>query len=719
MDPAQRPTFLRTLTHFDATQLAPWIGLRNALGVGLSLAGGLAFGNLGGGSIMATGALDAAFSDGSDPYPHRGRRMLAATALVSMAVFAGRLCGSNHLLAITLEMLCAFAAGMMVAMGQTTGNIGAITLVTLIVFSAQPASFGRALTSGLLVAAGGVLQTLISVALWPVRRYRPEARALGTLYAELARVAVADARATEAPPATEPILAARAALAGLSPRQGVESERYLALFSQGERIRLAVLALTRLRMRLGRLGEGASDAELIARCLQLAGRMLNSISSSLNAGVKGDPHRDCLAELRETSQQLRGRHRSPEVAAMRADARWQLDALAGQLRIATELAAHATPSGLEEFNRREAQQPWQLRLAGVLAVLRANFSLHSAVCRHAVRLAVCIALCDTLTRAMGWDRGYWAPMTAAIVLRPDFSTTLTRGLLRLAGTFIGLALATVLFAVLSLSPVAQIAAITVFMFAMRWAGGANYGLVVVPLTGLVVLLFAIAGVPPSQVIVARAINTVAGGLIALAANRVWPTWERTRINESLALLLESYREYFQTVRDGYLHPGVENDATFAARLDRVRQAGRLARSNAEAAAERYRLEGGVPPERITALQTLLANSHRMIHAVMALESGLYRSATAKPRAEFAEFATDVDITLYFLVAYLRGAGAEPGDLPDLRERHHALTLAGDPHVDRYALVNIETDRVTNSLNTLALEVVQWTGGERVAVNANA
>ena len=29
---------------------------------------------------------------------------------------------------------------------------------------------------------------------------------------------------------------------------------------------------------------------------------------------------------------------------------------------------------------------------------------------------------------------------------------------------------------------------------------------------------------------------------------------------------------------------------------------------------------------------------------------------------------------------------------------------------RYALVNIETDRVTNSLNTLALEIVQWVGG---------
>ena len=47
------------------------------------------------------------------------------------------------------------------------------------------------------------------------------------------------------------------------------------------------------------------------------------------------------------------------------------------------------------------------------------------------------------------------------------------------------------------------------------------------------------------------------------------------------------------------------------------------------------------------------------------------------------------------------------DLPDLREDHLALINSGDPGVDRYALVNIETDRITNSLNTLTLEVYRW------------
>jgi uncharacterized membrane protein YccC len=384
-----------------------------------------------------------------------------------------------------------------------------------------------------------------------------------------------------------------------------------------------------------------------------------------------------------------------------------MDALGGQLRMATDLAGRTTTAGLEEFRQRESAKPWQLRLAGSAAVLRANLTPRSSVFRHAVRLAVCVALADFLGRMLHTRRTYWAPMTAAIVLKPDFTTTLSRGVLRLAGTFAGLVVATALFAVLSPAVGGQILMITVFMFAMRWAGGTNYGLQVLPLTGLVVLLFATSGVPPGEVIAARAMNTAIGGIIALAANRLWPTWERTRINEVLALMLEGYREYFQAVRDGYVNPGIERDRAFAARLDRVRQHGRVARTNMEASVERYRIEPGAVRERVTALQAMLANSHRFIHAVMAMEAGLYRSAAAPPRVEFALFANEVDTTLYFLTAYLRGVPMAPGDLPDLRDAHRALTETGDSTEARYALVNIEADRVTNSVNTLALEVVQW------------
>jgi uncharacterized membrane protein YccC len=704
--------FWSTISQFDRTRLAPAMALRNALGVALPLAIGIALGNPSVGAMAATGALNVAFSDGSDPYLHRGRRMLSAAFFVALAVFAGRLCGGNHLVALLLEAACAFAAGLLVATGPTPGDIGSITLVTLIVFSASPASsFGNALSSGLLALAGGVLQTAFSLALWPVHRYLPESRALAQLYAELADSATSGVPATESPAATEPIVAARAALGTLESNRSVEAERYLALFSQAERIRLTLLALRRQRIRIAREPDTGGDTAVLDRARELAARMLRSISEALAAGVKCDPHPECLSELHALAEQLRAPHPADaaQLSATRADARWQLDALTGQLASAVELAAHISHTGTREFERREAAQPRTLRLAGVFAVLRANLTLNSAAFRHALRLAACVVIAEAITRSMGWQRAYWGPMTVAIVLKPDFTATFSRGLLRLAGTFTGLALATALFH--AISPTAAVLAlfIAVFVFLMRWAGPVNYGVLVTALTALVVLLFAFTGVAPADLITARALYTVVGGAIALAAYRVWPTWERTQVPEALARLFDAYRAYFQAVRDAYLHPGLEHDRAFAQRLDRVRQASRLARTTLEASVARLRLEPGVAAGRLTTLQGILANSHRFIHATMALEAGLFSSQPVPARPQFATFANNVDSTLYFLAAYLRGVPVEPGDLPDLREDQRALVHSGVSHVQRYALVNVESDRVTNSLNTLSLELIQWVG----------
>jgi hypothetical protein len=182
------------------------------------------------------------------------------------------------------------------------------------------------------------------------------------------------------------------------------------------------------------------------------------------------------------------------------------------------------------------------------------------------------------------------------------------------------------------------------------------------------------------------------------------------VPEALARLLDAYRAYFQTVRDAYLHPGLERDPLFASRLDQVRQSSRLARTTLQASVARLRLEPAAVAGRLTTLEAILANSHRFIHAAMALDAGLFRSLPVPARPEFATFANHVDSTLYFLAAGLRGVPVESGDLPDLREDHRTLVHSGASNVDRYQLVNVESDRLTNSLNTLSGELMQWVAG---------
>src|SRR5205085_8047434 len=78
-------SFARFVTQFDPTKLEPTIALRNAGGVLIPLAIGLAIGMPLGGVAVASGALQVAYSDGHDPYSQRGLRMLTATVLRALA----------------------------------------------------------------------------------------------------------------------------------------------------------------------------------------------------------------------------------------------------------------------------------------------------------------------------------------------------------------------------------------------------------------------------------------------------------------------------------------------------------------------------------------------------------------------------------------------------------------------------------------------------------
>jgi uncharacterized membrane protein YccC len=300
------------------------------------------------------------------------------------------------------------------------------------------------------------------------------------------------------------------------------------------------------------------------------------------------------------------------------------------LRAAIDLASNLTPAGLEAFARRESQKPWRLRLAGTLSTLRANLSLESAACRHAILLAVCVAAGDAVARAVSLQRAYWTPMTIASSLKPDFTATFSRGALRFMGTFGGLLAATGLLHFVARRRHAQVALCGVMMFAMRCFGAANFGIFTGAGTALVVILLALTGVHPAAVITARGVNTIAGGSIALLAYSLWPTWERSHLSETIAGMLETYRDYFHLLRMAYLHP----DRSYAAELDRTRLSGRLARTNLEAGVDLAIAEPGTTAETINSLTAVLASSHRLTHALMALEAGLSTSQPSLPAKRF-------------------------------------------------------------------------------------
>ena len=416
----------------------------------------------------------------------------------------------------------------------------------------------RAMAAAVLAFAGGLLQTALSVATWPIRRYGPERRALAALFEALADSASSSAHASEPPPTTAQSTHAQETLGTLDRDRSVEAERFRALLSQAERMRIALLTLSRLRVRIERETPGSAAVAAMDRFLGLAAATLRSLAGERPAPPSG--------EMRQLVESLRCFQEETE-----CEARRQMDALAGQLRAAADLADGAVPDGAARFARREASRSWRLRLKGTLATLRANFSVDSAACRHAIRLAVCVGIGEVLGRVLGLTRSYWAPMTIAIVLKPDFGGTIRTGVLRFAGTFAGLGLATALFHLSPPGTRLEILLLGLAVFFARAYGAANYGIAATNITAMVVLLQALGGVAPNEVILPRALNTVAGGTIALAAYAIWPTWERHRLGETLARMFEAYRDYFHQIRRRVREPGE------GSRRARSRPAGRAAR----------------------------------------------------------------------------------------------------------------------------------------------
>ncbi len=296
------------------------------------------------------------------------------------------------------------------------------------------------------------------------------------------------------------------------------------------------------------------------------------------------------------------------------------DGLGGQLRAAARNADFAGSRGELRAGAAEQQLPAAMQPGNALQTLRANLTLSSIAFRHALRCGVCLALAIVGARLAGIPHGYWIPMTAAIVLKPDFAGTFSFGLLRVIGTMLGLVLVTALVHYAFDDPWERVALVALFAFGFRLLTTVHYGIGVMMLTGLVVLLFTFDGLAPGEVLQARGLATAIGSALALVAYVVWPTWEHLRVRPALASMLDEYRAYFSVL--------LRDDA---ARRAATRTSARAARTNAQASLERLRGEPRRDRELIAFAEGVFANANRFIRAGMALEAVTLDARAARTR----------------------------------------------------------------------------------------
>ncbi|WP_414650036.1 FUSC family protein [Dokdonella sp.] len=687
---------LRSLIEIKPRDVPVRVALRNAAAVVLPLAAGIASHHVEAGLGVAAGALNTMFTDQPGPYRLRMQRMLLTAFAAGLSAFAGSLIGPHTALLAIASLVWGVGGGLLVALGPDAARAGLTSMILLVITAAQPRSLDGALAAGGLIVAGGVLQTLFAIAAWPLQRYRPERHALAEICRQLAASARRVPDRAQAPPVTQALLDVERMLHGAHRARGEVMQTFRVLAELVERIRLELLALVDLRLDLA--DHDASST--LGRALEYAARTLEALAVALDRGTTPLAAAAAMEGLEATLDalaQLRDRATQPPRELVIALARAQ--GLAGQLRAMLRNANFAGSRGDLRAQIAEAQLPRALRPRSWIATLRANVGLSSVAFRHALRCGVCLSLAVAAERLAGLEHGYWIPMTIAIVLKPDFAGTLQFGLLRVAGTLLGLVLTTALVHYAFAGPWEELVLLGALCVGFRMLVTVHYGLGVMMLTGVVVILLAFGGIAPGETMVARGIATAIGSAVALFAYAAWPTWERRRVRPALATMLDAYRGYFATL--------LQDDV--AAHVA-TRTHARSARTNAEASIARLRGEPRPDRRLIAFVDGLFANANRFVRACMSFEAVLQDARDLPERDALAAFAAQVDGRLEALTNAVRDEEAGLA-IADLRSEERAFAARLEAAVgERDAVVAAEVveafDRMTDSVDTLAHLVLQ-------------
>ncbi|TXS17304.1 MULTISPECIES: FUSC family protein [unclassified Streptomyces] len=533
----------RSGLEIERRRLEPLIAVRGAAGLALVVGVSLALF----GPVIAAGSAFGAFQAAIATFQRswRPRPVLALVSGVSLAVstFVGYVTVSHTLLFLALLVLWTFAAGMSWAAGPTGGIIAGSNVSIMLVTITLPTSVLDAAAHAGMMAFGGFVQAALIV-LFPVRRWGAQRDALADALAGVADYARRLRNDPVAPFDPVPLMTARNA-AAVTPRQARRRPADLhGARGVAERLRPVLASLA--DPALGVPAEGP-ERYWVWEILGAAGSLLDSAARAVR---HGDP-----VQLDETALSVL---KSPDTEViLTGPPRRAADRLVSLLADVIEIAEGTgtddrTPGEPLVPHRR---RPTLLRLVPVVhRSMRREMRRGSTILRHAVRVSAVAAAGYLLGAVLPFGHGYWAPMTAVMVMRPEFTQTYSRSVARFMGTVVGVAVATGI--VQAAHPNAELSALLAVVSAglMYLLMRTGYAVSQVCVSAYVVFLLGMAGDDWSQTVPERVVLTLIGGLLAMVAYAIYPAWETPRLRDRLAAWVVTDGRYAATVLDRYADP---------------------------------------------------------------------------------------------------------------------------------------------------------------------
>jgi uncharacterized membrane protein YccC len=138
-----------------------------------------------------------------------------------------------------------------------------------------------------------------------------------------------------------------------------------------------------------------------------------------------------------------------------------------------------------------------------------------------VRLSIVLLTSTEIYRHFQVRNGYWIPMTALLVLKPQWANTLSRGIARMLGTVAGAGFALLLAYLLPFPAWVMPTLVLVGAWGCYALQAVNYAGFSVFVTLYIVFLFRFGGFSETSAAHIRLVNTVLGGTLALIIDAIW------------------------------------------------------------------------------------------------------------------------------------------------------------------------------------------------------
>ncbi len=616
--------------------------------------------------------------------------LLDAVAL-GLSVMLGTVSASVPWLHTALLVPLCFVAGMAVIYGQTQAVLGSQAIVVYAALGRFSGSPATALALGALVTLGAVVEVaaLLVLRLPPTLRYQ--------------RAMVADALNNLAVYAHTPAdQSAISVLASIDAAQRVLSP--LSLFGRSDdrdlrgivdqvrRARLDFTTLAGLRTRLG---------EVEPTLLGPVHDALYDVADGVAQLAKAVRRPDRPVAWRESEQRLRrdidelqsqlhaGRFTS-EVQVLMLQVLAHLEALGGQLRSIGNLVARDAadaPRGAWRLDVRWAGLG-RPHLGDNIALFRDNLRTDSVAFRHAIRLVVAVLVATAVAHLLGLPRGYWVAFAVAVILKPDYSTLLRRGVGRVVGTALGASLAAILVSELHPSYALSTVLIALVAAAAYATWSASFSVAIGLVTALVLILLSVSSTNSVGTALDRLIDIVLGAVISAATYLLWPSSPAHDVRQSEAALFTALAGYVDEVLKSCL--GLGGDPVLIAATSRNAH---FRFATAETAVARSLEEPSATRGDPQVERGLLMSGLRILRATHAMRFEADRGARVAATPALEELRATLGRSLRCL-GDNRPLDLSPSPRDAYRQASVDLTREGAP-----ASLASNLDEIVNAINT--------------------